>query len=54
MSSKKSAPSKPKEILWKSAEDQLWLRYQEIVRLRRAVQEAEAAADQSSKKAENR
>ncbi len=54
MSSKKSAPPKPKDILWKSAEDQLWLRYQEIVRLRRAVQEAEAAADQSSKKAENR
>jgi hypothetical protein len=54
VSSRKSAPPKPKDILWKSAEDQLWLRYQEIVRLRSAVQEAEAAADQPSKKAENR
>jgi hypothetical protein len=54
VSSQKSAPPKPKDILWKSAGDPLWLRYQEVVRLRRAVQEAEAAADQSSKKGENR
>jgi len=54
MSSKKPAPPKPQDILWKSAEDRLWFRYQEVVRLRRAVQDAEAAADQSSKKGENR
>ena len=47
MSNKKS---KPKDILWKSAEDPLWVRYQEIIRLRRAVQEAAAA--QSPKKGE--
>ena len=52
VSSKKSAPPKPKDILWKSAEDPLWVRYQEIIRLRRAVQEAAAAAAQSSKKGE--
>jgi hypothetical protein len=50
VSSKKSAPPKPKDILWKSAEDPLWVRYQEIIRLRRAVQEAAAA--QSPKKGE--
>jgi hypothetical protein len=51
MSNKKSAPPKPKDILWKSAEDPLWVRYQEIIRLRRAVQEAATA--QPSKKGEN-
>ena len=54
VSHKEPAPPKPRDILWKSAEDPLWLRYQEVVRLRRAVQEAEAAADQSSRKGENR
>jgi hypothetical protein len=53
MSNKKSAPPKPKDILWKSTKDPLWVRYQEIIRLRRAVQEAAAAAARPSKKGEN-
>jgi hypothetical protein len=47
VSSKKPAPPKPKEILWKSAEDPLWVRYQEIIRLQ------EATAAKPSKKGEN-
>jgi hypothetical protein len=52
VSSKKSAPPKPKDVLGKSAEDQLWARYQEVIRLRREVQDAASAAAQSSKKGE--
>jgi hypothetical protein len=51
VSSKKSAPPKPKDILGKSADEPLWARYQELIRLRREVQDASAAA-QSSKKGE--
>jgi hypothetical protein len=49
VSSKKSAPPKPKDVLGKSADEPLGPRYQELIRLRREVQEAEAGAAQSSK-----
>ena len=49
VSSKKSAPPKPKEILGKSADKPLWAEYQQLIRLRRVVQDAEAGAAQSSK-----
>jgi len=52
VSSKKSAPLKPKDILGKSADEPLWARYQELIRLRREVQDAASAAAQSSKKGE--
>ena len=52
MSSKKSAPLKPKDILGNSADEPLWARYQELIRLRREVQDAASAAAQSSKKGE--
>jgi hypothetical protein len=52
VSSKKSAPPKPKDILGKSADEPSWARYQELIRLRREVQDAASAAAQSSKKGE--
>jgi hypothetical protein len=52
VSSKKSAPPKPKDILGKSADEPLWALYQELIRLRREVQDAASAAAQSSKKGE--
>jgi len=49
VSSKKSAPPRPKDVLGKSADEPLGPRYQELIRLRREVQEAGAGAAQSSK-----
>jgi hypothetical protein len=52
VNSKKSAPPKPKDILGRAAKKPLWARYQELIRLRREVQDAASAAAQSSKKGE--
>jgi hypothetical protein len=52
VSSKESAPPKPKDILRRSAEKPLWARYQELIRLRREVQDAASAPARSSKKGE--